>query len=93
MVAPSVGNSVVVKLEKSAFSTIELPIDGATCHLREFRGDSGLAPLDKEGLSCDKDRHTRSVDKESDSVREGQTYLRGRQGEQQRATRTDIFAP
>ena len=32
-----------------------------------------------------------SLDK-STSVRQGQTYMRDRQGEQQRATRTDIYA-
>ena len=32
------------------------------------------------------------VDKESASVRQGQTYKHDRQGEQQRATRTEIYA-
>ncbi|KAF3425790.1 hypothetical protein E2986_12794 [Frieseomelitta varia] len=32
------------------------------------------------------------LDKEGSSVRQGQTYMHGRQGEQQRATRIDIYA-
>ena len=40
----------------------------------------------------DKDRHMHALDKESNSGRQGQTYVRGRQGERQRATRTDIYA-
>ena len=40
----------------------------------------------------DKDRLICAIDKESNSVRRGQTYLRDRQGEQQRATGTNIFA-
>lgn len=40
---------------------------------------------------CDKDRHFRAVDKEADSVGQGEQYLCGRQGELHRATRIGIF--
>ena len=41
--------------------------------------------------SCDKDRHIDAIDKESLSVRQGQTFMRGRQEEKQRVTRTDLY--
>ena len=39
---------------------------------------------------CDKDSHIAVIDKESDSVGQGQRYTRGRQGKLQSATRADI---
>ena len=40
----------------------------------------------------DKDRHICALDKEGNCVRQGQRYMRARQGEQLRAKRTDIIA-
>ena len=41
----------------------------------------------------DKDRHLCALDKEGNSVRRGQRYMSGRQGEKQRVSRTEIYAP
>ena len=41
----------------------------------------------------DKDKHMCVLDKEGNSVRQGQRYVSGGQGDKQRVTRTEIYAP